>query len=88
LEFASSLTSKVISNSMVSFPGGAGRIGVVRKINEDESIARAALLAKENKYTILCAGLNVSSLSPLAFILVSTLNPFLLCQRSFVLFSW
>jgi beta-glucosidase len=59
LDYASSPTSK-IAQPGVSFPGGAGRIGCACRINEDESIARAAKLAAENKYTILCAGLNVS----------------------------
>lgn len=64
LEFGSSPTSKVVRPGMVAFPGGAGSIGAVLQMNEEESIERAAKLAAANKYVVLCAGLSVSSQCP------------------------
>ena len=52
---------KVARPGIVAFPGGAGRVGVALKIDEEKTIARAAKLAKENKHTILCVGLIVGS---------------------------
>lgn len=59
LLFASSPTSKVIQPGVVAFPGGAARVGAALVIDEDQSIARAVRLAKENKHTIVCVGLTV-----------------------------
>jgi len=60
VEFGSSPTAKLVKPGVVQFGGGAGRLGMVAVIDEDEAIARAVRLAKENKYTILMAGLSVS----------------------------
>ncbi|KAM0127291.1 hypothetical protein ACHAP3_008859 [Botrytis cinerea] len=58
LEFGSSPTSKVVGPGMVAFPGGAGSIGAVRVMDEDESITNAVALAARSKYVVLCAGLS------------------------------
>ena len=60
IEFGSSPTAKLVKPGVVQFCGGAGRLGMIAVIYEDETIARAVKLAKENKYTILMAGLSVS----------------------------
>lgn len=60
IQFGSAPSSKLVKPGVVNFGGGAGRLGVVQVINEDEAIRRAVELAKNNRYTILCAGLNVS----------------------------
>lgn len=59
IEFGSSPTAKLVKPGVVQFGGGAGRLGMIAVIDEDEAIARAVKLAKENKYTILMAGLSV-----------------------------
>jgi beta-glucosidase len=59
MEFGSAATSKVIKPGAVSYGGGAGRLGVIQLIDEEESIARSVKLAKEHKHTIVCAGLTV-----------------------------
>ena len=60
VEFGSSPTTKLVKPGVVQFGGGAGRIGMAAVIDENEAILRAMKLAKENKYTILMAGLSVS----------------------------
>ncbi|KAH9211657.1 glycoside hydrolase superfamily [Leptodontidium sp. 2 PMI_412] len=59
LEFGSSPTSKVVRPGMVAFPGGAGSIGAIRVMDEDESIKNTAALAARNKHVVLCAGLSI-----------------------------
>ncbi|KAH8662620.1 glycosyl hydrolase family 3 N terminal domain-containing protein [Xylariales sp. PMI_506] len=58
VEFGSSTLSKLVKRGVVSYGGGAGRIGCLPVIQPEESIRRAADLAKRCKYTIVCAGLN------------------------------
>ncbi|KAH6720884.1 glycoside hydrolase superfamily [Leptodontidium sp. MPI-SDFR-AT-0119] len=58
LEFGSSPTSKVVRPGTVAFPGGAGSIGAIRVMDEDESIKNAAALAARNQHVVLCAGLS------------------------------
>lgn len=58
LDYASSPTSKVLKPGVVAFPGGAGRIGCARQIDEAEHIARAVALARANAHTVLCVGLS------------------------------
>jgi len=60
VEFGSAATSKIVKQGVLSYGGGAGRIGCVAMIEPEEAIERAVKLAKKCKYTVLCAGLNVS----------------------------
>jgi beta-glucosidase len=60
IQFGSAPSSKLVKPGVVNFGGGAGRLGIVQVLDEDEAIRRAVGLAKNNKYTILCAGLTVS----------------------------
>jgi beta-glucosidase len=71
VEFGSSATAKLVKPGVVQFGGGASRLGMLAVIDEDEAIARAVKLAKENKYTILMAGLSVNLFSISAFILAA-----------------
>lgn len=64
IEFGSAATSKIVKKGVVRYGGGAGRVGCVRVFDAEAGIRRAVELAKRCKYTILCAGLNVSQ--PLA----------------------
>lgn len=71
LEFASSVTSTIKRPGVVAFPGGGARIGFALKIDEEESIRRAAQLARESDHVVLCAGLSVSSMKGGSFVLRS-----------------
>jgi beta-glucosidase len=64
MEFGSAITCKVTKQGVVSYGGGAGRIGAVAIIDEEKAIENAVKLATENKYTILCAGLSVRLFFP------------------------
>ncbi|PVH74233.1 glycoside hydrolase family 3 protein [Cadophora sp. DSE1049] len=58
LEFGSAATTKVIKPGVVSYGGGAGRIGAVALVDPKAAIERAVMLAKKCKHTILCVGLD------------------------------
>lgn len=60
VEFGSALTSKLMSIGVVSFGGGAVRLGASPVTSAEENIAKAVELAKRSKHVILCTGLNVS----------------------------
>ena len=58
VEFASGASSKLIKPGVVNFGGGAGRLGMIRAVDEDVAISRAIEVAKSADITILCAGLS------------------------------
>ncbi|RDW65085.1 hypothetical protein BP6252_10736 [Coleophoma cylindrospora] len=58
LEFGSAATTKVIKPGVVSYGGGAGRIGAAPMTDPESSIERAVQLAKRCKHTIMCVGLD------------------------------
>ncbi|KAM0322149.1 hypothetical protein ACHAQA_009637 [Verticillium albo-atrum] len=58
VEFASAPASKLVKPGVVNFGGGAGRLGMVQCVDDNEAIAAAVNAAKCADITILCAGLS------------------------------
>lgn len=58
VEFASASSSKLVKPGVVNFGCGAGRLGMIQKVDDDVAIAAAVEAAKNAEITILCAGLS------------------------------
>ncbi|OJJ47178.1 hypothetical protein ASPZODRAFT_141931 [Penicilliopsis zonata CBS 506.65] len=58
IEFGSAKTSKLMQVGVVSFGGGGARLGAKPVSNLEADISRAARLAAESDYVIVCTGLN------------------------------
>lgn len=59
IDFGSAATSTIKNLGTVSFGGGGARLGACPVVNVQESIAKAAKIAEEADYAVLCTGLNV-----------------------------
>ncbi|KAL3455783.1 putative beta-glucosidase H [Aspergillus heterothallicus] len=58
IEFGCAATTKLDLSSSVNFPGGGGRLGACPLRDETEMIERAARVASEADYAIICVGLS------------------------------
>jgi beta-glucosidase len=63
IEFGSAPTCKLDQGSNVLAGGGAVRLGGAKVIDPDEEVKNAAALAKDADQVIICAGLNVGTLT-------------------------
>jgi beta-glucosidase len=58
IDFGSAATSTIMGIGTVSFGGGGARLGACPIVNVQESIQKAARIAAEADYAVLCTGLN------------------------------